>query len=242
MDYNEYADNIYRIKRKHTTDRHLKKAQSQSILINDCPWCDLEWKCYEKSRHQEAERLCMRRSTETLRIWLYVNDIKPQIKIGNTYGILTVIKFDHKDKKGKLFYSCKCQCGRSIIVRSDNLLGGNTTSCGCLRGKRNKMLTSRTNNVLGCKNTEELTELTKLYGNSVKVGSMMNPDHTRHVPATEHHSKVGQKINKICRHEDKECPENSFWYYDDTRCDLCGGLLRTNGRAERECENCHVIA
>ena len=103
------------------------------------------------------------------------------------------------------------------------------------------MLTSRTNNVLGCKNTEELTELTKLYGNSVKVGSMMNPDHTRHVPATEHHSKVGCKVDTLVKVEDAEAPENTYYYYDDSRCEFCGGLIRINNRAEQECEDCHVV-
>lgn len=237
-----YSERIFKIKNKYTTDRHLKKAQSQSILINECPWCDLEWKCYEKSRHQEAERLCMRRSTETLRIWLYVNDVKPKIKIGNTYGILTVLKFDHKDKRRKLFYSCKCQCGRKVVIRSDHLLSGNTTSCGCLSGKHNKMQSLGTNNVLDCEKTIKSIELEKIYGNPVKLGSMVNPDHTRHVYATEHHSKVGCKIDTICRYEDKEEPEKSFWYCDDSRCEICGGLLRTNSRAERECENCHIIS
>lgn len=236
-----YSERIFKIKNKYITDKHLKKAQSQSILINDCPWCDLEWKCYQRSKCQESERLCMRRSTETLRIWLYVDDIKPKIKIGNTYGILTVLKFDHKDKRRKLFYSCKCQCGKTVIVRSDNLLSNNTTSCGCLRGKSNKMITSRTNNVLGCESQDNKSELTKLYGNSVKVGSMINPDHTRHAIATEHHSKVGCKVDTLVKVEDAEAPENTYYYYDDSRCEFCGGLIRTNGRAEQECEDCHMI-
>jgi len=243
---NYELNNIKSLKNKFMEDIMLPKERSKSILINECPWCDYEWKCYENSRDNPHRRMCLNRSTEMKRVWLYASDKRPKIIIGNTYGILEVIKFDHRTKHGDLYYYCKCQCGRKVIVRSSNLLNGNTTSCGCLSGKHNKMQRLSGNVVSKCRELNnidpEINDLLEWFGKGCKVGSTMNPDHTRHVPAPEHHSKVGQKINKICRHEDKECPENSFWYYDDTRCDLCGGLLRTNGRAERECENCHVIA
>ena len=96
-------------------------------------------------------------------------------------------------------------------------------------------------NVSKCGNSDYINELTKSYGKSVKVGSMMNPDHTRHVVATEHHSKVGCKVDTLVTVEDKEAPENTYYYYDDSRCEFCGGLIRTNNRAEQECEDCHAV-
>ena len=237
----DYSDKISRLKAHYVTDKHLKKAQSKSILNNECPFCEFEWDCYQRSMYSFETRLCMRRSTETLRVWLYTSDKQPKIELGKTYGILNVIKFDHKDKKGNLYYSCKCQCGRKVVVRSSNLLSGNTTSCGCLSGKRNKMQSLSGFNVSKCGNSDYINELTKSYGKSVKVGSNVNPDHTRHAVTTEHHSKVGCKVDTLVKVEDAEAPENTYYYYDDSRCEFCGGLIRTNNRAEQECEDCHAV-
>jgi len=110
------------LKNKFIEDVMLPKERSKSILINECPWCEYEWKCYENSRNNPNRRMCLNRSTEMKRVWLYASDKRPKIEIGNIYGILEVIKFDHKDKKGNLYYSCKCQCGRKVVVRSSNLL------------------------------------------------------------------------------------------------------------------------
>jgi len=237
----DYSNKISRLKAHYVTDKNLKKAQSKAILNNDCPFCEFEWDCYERSMYSFDARLCMKRSSETLRVWLYTSDKQPKIELGKTYGILNVIKFDHKDKKGNLYYSCKCQCGRKVVARSGHLLGGHTTSCGCLRGKRNKMISSGGIKVSKCGNSDYINELTKSYGKSVKVGSNVNPDHTRHAIATEHHSKVGCKVDTLVKVEDAEAPENTYYYYDDSRCEFCGGLIRTNGRAEQECEDCHMI-
>lgn len=237
----DYSNKISRLKAHYVTDKHLKKAQSKSILNNDCPFCEFEWDCYQRSMYSSDARLCIKRSSETLRVWLYTSDKQPKIELGKTYGILNVIKFDHKDKKGNLYYSCKCQCGRKVVVRSSNLLSGNTTSCGCLSGKRNKMQSLSGFNVSKCGNSDYINELTKSYGKSVKVGSNVNPDHTRHAVTTEHHSKVGCKVDTLVKVEDAEAPENTYYYYDDSRCEFCGGLIRTNNRAEQECEDCHAV-
>lgn len=237
-----YSDKISRLKAHYITDKTLKKAQSKSILMNECPFCEFEWDCYQKDMHTFEARLCIRRSTETLRVWLYASDRKPKIKLGGMYGNLEVIKFDHKDKKGNLYFSCKCKCGKHIVARSSNLLNGNTTSCGCLRGKHNKMERSSGFKVSKCENSNNTTELSKTRGEFVKVGSNINLDHTRHIVATEHHSKVGCKVDTLIEVEDAEAPENTYYYYDDARCEFCGGLLRINSRAEQECEDCHTIA
>ena len=180
------------LKNKFIEDVMLPKERSKSILINECPWCEYEWKCYENSRNNPNRRMCLNRSTEMKRVWLYASDKRPKIEIGNIYGMLEVIKFDHKDKKGNLYYSCKCQCGRKVVARSGHLLGGHTTSCGCLRGKSNKMISSGGDVVHKCRKDSiidpEINDLLEWFGKGCKLGSMMNPDHTRHVFATEHHS------------------------------------------------------
>lgn len=49
--------------------------------------------------------------------------------IGQQFGMLTVIAREH-NKKGKIFWKCKCSCGNETVVMADNLRNGNTQSCG----------------------------------------------------------------------------------------------------------------
>ena len=53
-------------------------------------------------------------------------------EIGNTYGRLTVLSFDHK-RKGHVYYKCACECGGVVVTEAGNLRAGKTQSCGCLR-------------------------------------------------------------------------------------------------------------
>lgn len=53
--------------------------------------------------------------------------------VGKKFGRLTVIKFDSKDKRGKLKWLCRCDCGKEKVVLGSRLKDGNTKSCGCLR-------------------------------------------------------------------------------------------------------------
>ncbi len=52
---------------------------------------------------------------------------------GQKFNRWTVIKYHHKNKYRSHFWLCKCDCGNQTIVRGDNLKGGATKSCGCLR-------------------------------------------------------------------------------------------------------------
>ena len=51
---------------------------------------------------------------------------------GNTYGRLTVLSLDHKNKNN-IFWLCSCDCGNETIVRAGHLRDGTTKSCGCGR-------------------------------------------------------------------------------------------------------------
>lgn len=51
---------------------------------------------------------------------------------GNRYGRLTV-ENPHHSNSDCWFYVCRCTCGRRTMVRSLNLVSGNTKSCGCLQ-------------------------------------------------------------------------------------------------------------
>ena len=55
-----------------------------------------------------------------------------------TFGKLTVIQQSKKPKTSKskqrsIWWKCQCECGKFTIVRSTELIKGDTKSCGCLK-------------------------------------------------------------------------------------------------------------
>lgn len=56
--------------------------------------------------------------------------------VGNRYGKLTVLKVDEeRTGNGKVYWLCKCDCGKITSVQSTSLTRkkGGTKSCGCAR-------------------------------------------------------------------------------------------------------------
>lgn len=49
---------------------------------------------------------------------------------GRRFGKLTVLHFNSK-RGSHLMWNCHCDCGEGRIVAGDNLLSGNSASCGC---------------------------------------------------------------------------------------------------------------
>jgi len=52
--------------------------------------------------------------------------------VGNRFGRLTVISRAENKNNYTVCWSCKCDCGNATTVRSHDLVGGKTLSCGCL--------------------------------------------------------------------------------------------------------------
>ena len=67
--------------------------------------------------------------------------------IGKKFNRLTVESFSHKNKKGALFYNCRCECGEYTIVRGTKLRSGWTKSCGCIGAE--KLAKRNENNTFG---------------------------------------------------------------------------------------------
>ena len=67
--------------------------------------------------------------------------------IGNRYGLLTVVsKADPPPRGNWRRWYCVCDCGNKAVLKTEDLLSGQTRSCGCLnakmrRGKRFGKLT-----------------------------------------------------------------------------------------------------
>lgn len=65
-----------------------------------------------------------------------INSNKFIDRTGMRYGRLTVVKRAENKKIGnntRTMWECKCDCGNTVIVRSDSLNDGTTRSCGCLQ-------------------------------------------------------------------------------------------------------------
>lgn len=52
---------------------------------------------------------------------------------GQKFGKLTPIEYMGKDKRGLSRWLCKCDCSNEKTIRSSDLKGGKTKSCGCLQ-------------------------------------------------------------------------------------------------------------
>ena len=64
--------------------------------------------------------------------------------LGQRVGKLCVIKSAGK-YKGKCMWKCKCDCGNEIVVSTNNLRSGNTSSCGkCVKQNKFEDLTGQT--------------------------------------------------------------------------------------------------
>jgi hypothetical protein len=54
---------------------------------------------------------------------------------GQRFGMLVAIRQTEKRKNKHVIWLCKCDCGNFKEVPQNNLVGGSTKSCGCLRTK-----------------------------------------------------------------------------------------------------------
>lgn len=64
---------------------------------------------------------------------------KVKNEVGNKYGKLTVLeRSTEKDNHGFAKWICRCDCGKIVTVRGNNLRTGQALSCGCSRAESKK--------------------------------------------------------------------------------------------------------
>jgi len=51
---------------------------------------------------------------------------------GKRFGKLTAIAMDGRDRRARVIWLCRCDCGKECRIQSTNLANGHTQSCGCL--------------------------------------------------------------------------------------------------------------
>lgn len=64
---------------------------------------------------------------------------KHNAMVGQKFGKLTVIEFDHTENHRK-YWKCKCDCGNIKIARQEHLKEGKVKSCGCIRRGRSQTI------------------------------------------------------------------------------------------------------
>lgn len=85
---------------------------------------------------------------------------------GRKFGRLTVIERHHSTPK-KVFWTCKCDCGKTAVVDGWHLRSGKTQSCGCYRLDRVRDVTFK--------------DMTGQTVNGIKVISFDHTDNRRQV-------------------------------------------------------------
>lgn len=71
------------------------------------------------------------KNNSTISCGCYHKEIISSDLIGKRFGKLVVIK-QEPSKDGRTQWLCDCDCGKQKVVSSNNLLTGDTKSCGCL--------------------------------------------------------------------------------------------------------------
>lgn len=59
---------------------------------------------------------------------------------GQRFGRLRVLGRAGASRAKKTTWFCTCNCGRRLVVNGDNLISGNTSSCGCLKSELRRAL------------------------------------------------------------------------------------------------------
>jgi hypothetical protein len=55
---------------------------------------------------------------------------------GQKFGLWFVVKYFHQDKWRTALWECLCDCGSIRFLKTDTLIKGKSSSCGCFRSKR----------------------------------------------------------------------------------------------------------
>lgn len=226
---------VRRQQRKHT----LSKKQSRAIVAEVCPFCEHYGVCdqiTDISSDGHVRQICKLRSSQLDTVWLEIGEIdRPNVKLGDKFGRLTVEEYGGYDNHGNPRWVCRCDCGNSIVVRGANLLDGNTTTCGSyLRHKKDEESVT----ISGASTVNSVDNKKHRYTR----GSIINPDGSRHKFAPEHSSRVGCSVELVVKEVDKGRSGTVKKYYTRALCGFCGkGIIRYDDHGDRVCENCSAV-
>ena len=61
---------------------------------------------------------------------------------GQRFGRLVVVEISYK-ANNKRYWKCICDCGKSCVIRQDQLVTGKTNSCGCIHAEYNARISEK---------------------------------------------------------------------------------------------------
>ena len=81
---------------------------------------------------------------------------------GKKFNRLKVIKEHGKNKRGNILWLCKCDCGKTVVLKGSSVKLGHTKSCGCLLREITKLRSTKHGLTIGNKITPEYTAWTRI--------------------------------------------------------------------------------
>lgn len=103
-----------------------------------CKYCGKHFKPTTKRAQLYCEFFCRERAAWE-RESKKIRERKNMVDLtGQKFGILTAVEIAEKPEGGRprTYWSCKCDCGNTVVFASDRLTQGRNKSCGCLNKRR----------------------------------------------------------------------------------------------------------
>jgi hypothetical protein len=235
-----YAKKIVDATKRQMADEILTKGQSKAILINDCPFCRNYLTCAgmvkDYLKQGQIRMPCLLRSDDTVLVWLSIReDDRPVVKMGDKYGKLLVVIPQKPDDHGNRRWLCKCDCGKGKIVRGDNLLTGNTVSCGCDQAKHEVASSGAHSYPIEEEKKSGRILLSDIVEAKIEpqwvIGSLPHRD------ATGTESKCGRSIDVTLLIDNEG---ESYPFEVAGLCSECGGVIRFDDHGYKTCVDCGV--
>lgn len=142
---------------------------------------------------------------------------------GKTFGYLKVICRSTDTGNGKktvVKYTCQCVCGKVIDVKSDSLLSGHTSSCGCKKIKHGLSHKERLYNIWKCMRQRCNNPNNPSYPYYGGKGVKICPQWNEYIGFREWALSAGYADNLSIDRIDcngNYCPENCRWVDDKTQ-------------------------
>lgn len=173
--------------------------QDFTVFNVKCTKCGREFTVARYGIHKASCRVCGNSSKYNYDRPGYLEEI-----VGNKYGKLTVIGFDHfkegKPLKGRTkprrfpYYKCRCDCGNETIVERSNLINNKVLSCGCSNKKPGNTHIGTTRGVF-----DDPQYINEIVGKKFNMLTVLKFDHFKEGPIPKGRTKPRRHAIYLCK-------------------------------------------